>query len=100
LTNGTTATTYSPAQTVTGEQMAAFTTRTLDQSLKRGNRRAALNQWWTTKPCYSFNLGTTLIGARSSPNLIKSDGADLWVANEANFISRVRASDGKSPDKD
>jgi hypothetical protein len=33
LTNGATATTYSPTQTVTREQMATFTTRTLDQSL-------------------------------------------------------------------
>jgi hypothetical protein len=95
LTNGTTATTYSPGQTVTREQMAAFTTRTLDQSVKRGNRRAALNQWWTTKPYYAFNLGTTLIGVGASPNLIKSDGADLWVANEGNVIARIRASDGK-----
>src|SRR5688572_31852897 len=48
LTNGTTATTYSPGDVVTREQMAAFTTRTLDQSLKRGSRRAALDQFWTT----------------------------------------------------
>src|ERR1700741_3147150 len=47
LTNGTTATTYSPGDPVPREQMAAFITRTMDQSLKRGSRRAALNQWWT-----------------------------------------------------
>src|SRR5688572_33385926 len=47
LTNGTTATTYSPADNVTREQMAAFTTRTLDQSLKRGSRKAAAKKWWT-----------------------------------------------------
>jgi len=40
LTNGTSATTFSPSQNVTREQMAAFTTRTMDQSLKRGSRRA------------------------------------------------------------
>jgi hypothetical protein len=40
LTNGATATTYSPGDVVTREQMAAFTTRTLDQSLKRGSQRA------------------------------------------------------------
>ena len=33
LTNGTTPTTYSPADPVPREQMAAFVTRTLDQSL-------------------------------------------------------------------
>ena len=47
LTNGTTATTFSPTQTVTREQMAAFTTRTLDQSLKRGSQRAVAKKWWT-----------------------------------------------------
>jgi hypothetical protein len=95
LTSGTTATTFSPTQNVTREQMAAFTTRTLDQSLKRGNRRAALNQWWTTKPQYSIDLGTTFLGVGTTPNLIQSDGADLWVANETHLISRVRASDGR-----
>src|ERR1041384_2964840 len=38
LSNGTSATTYSPSATVTREQMAAFVTRTMDQSLKRGSR--------------------------------------------------------------
>jgi len=38
LTNGTSATTYSPDDPVSRQQMAAFTTRTLDQSLKRGQR--------------------------------------------------------------
>ncbi|HSE98419.1 MAG TPA: hypothetical protein VLD57_09165 [Blastocatellia bacterium] len=41
LTNGTSATTYSPSQDVPCEQMAAFVSRTLDQSLRRGSRRTA-----------------------------------------------------------
>jgi hypothetical protein len=49
LTNGTTATTYTPGQPVPREQMAAFITRTLDQSLKRGSQRAALGQWWNAR---------------------------------------------------
>jgi hypothetical protein len=40
LTSGTSATTYSPADNVTREQMVAFITRTMDQSLKRRSRRA------------------------------------------------------------
>src|SRR5919201_785461 len=40
LTNGTSATTYSPSNPVPREQMAAFVTRTLEQSLRRGSRRA------------------------------------------------------------
>lgn len=92
LTNGTTATTYSPTQNVTREQMAAFITRTLDQSLKRGNQRAAQEKWWT--PQVAANLPSTAVGG--SPIQVKFDGADLWVANQSgNSVSRVRASDGK-----
>ena len=40
LTNGTTATTYSPGNNVTRDQMAAFITRTQDSALKRGSHRA------------------------------------------------------------
>src|SRR5258708_2164647 len=47
LTNGTDATHFSPSANVPREQMAAFVTRTLDQSLKRGSRRAALKQFST-----------------------------------------------------
>ncbi len=77
LTNGTSATTYSPGNNVTREQMAAFITRTMDQSLKRGSRRAALDQFWT--PANENDIGLTTVG--SVPRLVKSDGADLWVAN-------------------
>jgi len=97
LTSGTSATTYSPGNNVTREQMAAFITRTLDQSLKRGSRRAALDQYWT--PTDSTGLGLTTVG--DLPLLVASDGADLWVANaSSNSVSRVRASDGKKQDPD
>jgi streptogramin lyase len=90
LTNGTSATTYSPSSDVTREQMAAFTTRTLDQSLKRGSQRAALGQWWTpaTIPssAYTFVSGF--------PLAVTSDGTDLWAAASGS-VERVRASDGK-----
>lgn len=92
ITNGTTATTFSPQALVDRQQMAAFTTRTLDQSLRRGSNRAALNQWWTTNNANSF--GATSVETR--PLLVQSDGADLWVTNElSGSVSRVRASDGK-----
>jgi hypothetical protein len=92
LTNGTTATTYSPTQTVTREQMAAFITRTMDQSLKRGSRRAALDQWWV--PAFNNLYSETPVD--NEPGGVKSDGADLWVANYlSGTISRVRASDGQ-----
>jgi hypothetical protein len=92
LTNGTTPTTYSPSQSVLRDQMAAFVTRTLDQSLKRGSRRAALKQFWT--PTTFDDLTLTTVGVL--PVSVESDGADLWVANSASDeVSRVRASDGK-----
>ena len=90
LTNGTTATTYSPSASVTREQMAAFITRTQDSALRRGSRRGALDQWAT--PTFSAG-GQTTVG--TGPWLVKSDGADLWVANSDDTVSRVRASDGK-----
>jgi hypothetical protein len=39
LTAGTSATTYGPTQNVNREQMAAFISRTLEQSIRRNNRR-------------------------------------------------------------
>jgi DNA-binding beta-propeller fold protein YncE len=91
LTNGTTATTYSPSDPVPREQMAAFVTRTMDQSIKRASRRAALDQFWTTQ---GVSLAPTTVG--TSPRQVKSDGADLWVANDGSAtVSRVRASDGR-----
>lgn len=92
ISNGTSATTYTPNAPVTRDQMAAFTTRTLDQSLRRGSRRVALNQWWT--PQGDLAQGSTTVG--NNPVNVQSDGADLWVVNNGSgTISRVRASDGK-----
>ena len=92
LSNGTSGTTYGPGNNVTREQMAAFVTRTMDQSVKRGSRRAALKQFWT--PSSVDGLGLTAVG--SAPELVESDGTDLWVTDDFNgSVSRVRASDGK-----
>jgi len=91
LTNGTTPTTYGPSNQVPREQMAAFVTRTMDQTIKRGSTRAALNQFWTIQT--ANNLATTLIGM--SPQLVESDGTDVWVGNyNSDTVSRVSGSDG------
>jgi hypothetical protein len=95
LTNGTTATTYSPANNVTREQMAAFTTRTLDQALKRGSQRAALGQFWNTTPHYNSNLGVTNLAGSSLGSHLKSDGTDIWVADRNDRVHRVSGGDGK-----
>ena len=91
VTTGTTPTTYEPAATVTRLQMAAFLSRTVDGVLKRGSRRAALNQYW--KPLNSTVLDVTTL---ASGNVLYpvSDGADIWVPGRFGFVSRVRASDG------
>ena len=92
LTNGTSATTYSPSDTVTREQMAAFITRTQDSALRRGSRRAAAGQWWTPKDIGVLN--TTVVGDLPSYNCF--DGEDIWVANRNGFsVTRVHASDGR-----
>src|SRR5580765_7468051 len=92
ITTGTTATTYDPTSNVSRLQMAAFLSRTVDGALRRGSRRAALDQFWTTQN--ATVLGLTTVG--SDPTFVKSDGADLWVANGfGSSVSRVRASDGK-----
>jgi hypothetical protein len=91
ITSGTTATTYDPTSSVTRLQMAAFLSRSVDGVLKRGSRRAALDQFWT--PGDSGVLGITTVG--SGPEMIRSDGLDIWVpASSDNTVSRVRGSDG------
>lgn len=97
LTNGTTATTFSPVDVVTREQMAAFITRTLDQSLERGSRRTALKQFSTPKT----NLDLDYIQVGSVTNQapepgVASDGEDVWVSDIfAATVTRIHASDGK-----
>jgi hypothetical protein len=92
LTNGTTATTYSPTQNVTREQMAAFITRTMDQSLKRGSQRAVAKKWFTPQDANSL----TLTDVGDSPQLVEFDGTDLWVANRTSgTVQRIDPGDGK-----
>jgi streptogramin lyase len=92
VTTGTTATTYDPTGNVTRLQMAAFLSRGVDGVLRRGNRRTAMTQNWTTQG--SINLGLTAVG--SSPTAVQTDGFDLWVANQGDgTVSRVRAGDGR-----
>jgi hypothetical protein len=91
-TTGTTPTTYDPTATVTRLQMAAFLSRTVDGALKRGSRRATLDQFWTSKT--SSSVGLTTIGG--NPIGVRSDGADIWAADGAGgVVSRIRASDGR-----
>jgi hypothetical protein len=92
ITTGTTPTTYDPASSVSRLQMAAFLSRTVDGTLKRASRRAAIDRFWTPQDTAAFGLTTIGSGAYG----IRFDGADLWVAcGGSQVVSRVRASDGK-----
>jgi S-layer family protein len=91
ITTGTTATTYDPSGNVTRLQMAAFLSRSVDGVLRRGSRRAALNQFWTAQN--ATVLGLTTIGI--DPVLAQSDGLDVWVANGGGTVMRVRGTDGR-----
>jgi hypothetical protein len=89
LTNGTSPTSYSPSANVTREQMAAFVSRTLNQSITRSRRRAALGQWWKAQG------GVVAGGGGDCPsgvNDVVCDGTDLWVASPIR-VSRFRPSD-------
>ena len=92
ITTGTSPTTYEPGSSVSRLQMAAFLSRSVDGVLKRGSRRAALDQFWT--PQVALSLGTTTVG--SGPLGVRSDGLDLWVANfGGSSVTRVRGNDGR-----
>jgi hypothetical protein len=72
--------------------MAAFLSRTVDGALRRGSQATILDR--IAAPQNASALGLTTVG--SNPSLLRSDGADVWVANFGNnTVSRVRGSDGK-----
>jgi hypothetical protein len=93
VSRGTTPTTFSPNSAVTRVQMTTFLQRSLDQGLARTNRRAALDQWWTSQRLASTQ--TNNVGA--SPNYCAADGEYIWVsANNPNqFLAQVQASTGE-----
>ena len=93
ITTGTSATTYDPSSSVSRLQMAAFLSRTVDRTLQRGSRRAALKRFWT--PQNATVLGLTTLGV-TAPQFVESDGTDLWVTGVlSGSVARVRGGDGK-----
>jgi hypothetical protein len=91
ITTGTTPTTFDPVSQVSRLQMAAFLSRTVDRTLQRGSRRAALGQFWSTRA-----TGLTLTTVGANPTFLRSDGLDVWVSNNSDqTIMRLRGSDGK-----
>jgi hypothetical protein len=89
VSKGTTATTFSPNNTVTRVQMTTFLQRSLDQGLARSSRRAALKQWWTSQNVSSMQT----IHVAGSPLHCAADGENIWVSTGTQVV-QVQASTG------
>jgi hypothetical protein len=92
VTLGATATTFAPNQDVPRLQMTTFLQRSIDQGLRRSNRRAALGQWWTPKT--ATGLQAVPLPGPGPAGLCKSDGERIWVANGERAHS-VQSSNGQ-----
>jgi hypothetical protein len=89
VSKGTSATTFSPNDTVIRVQMTTFLQRSLDQGLARTSRRTPLNQWWT--PQNSAAMQAIGVGF---PRGCATDGFAVW-ANTASALVEVQANNGK-----
>jgi DNA-binding beta-propeller fold protein YncE len=86
---------FGPLAPVTRQVLAAILARAdRPAGASPGSRRAALGRFWTTRGGqYAQGYGLTTVG--DGPVAVKSDGVDVWVANQnAGSVTRVRASDG------
>jgi hypothetical protein len=90
VSKGTTATTFSPNNTVTRVQMTTFLQRSLDQGLERASRRAALNLWSTPQT----TAATQTIAVGGNAQFCAADGETIWVSNNGQVV-QVEASTGK-----
>jgi DNA-binding beta-propeller fold protein YncE len=99
LTAGTSFNTFGPTLPVTRQVLAAILSRTNEApAFSGGNRRAALNQFWTTQGTqFALTQGyglTSLAGGGN--NACSCDGADVWVpSTQTDTVYRVSARDGK-----
>jgi S-layer homology domain len=97
ISAGSSATTFSPDVPITRGQAAVFAAKTLNQSLSRNSRRAALGRWSSAIPWGAWFEG---VGTTPLPNgpaifgAMASDGTDIWVG-DTQGVSRFRASDGR-----
>lgn len=82
VTKGTTPTTFSPNANVIRLEMSTFLQRSLDQSLTRSARRAALNQWWIPQNTSSMQP----IAVGGSPYYCTADGQYIWLANSGQLV--------------
>jgi len=89
VTQGTSATTFSPNDLLPRNQVVTFFDRVMDQSLHRGNVRTAIGKAWSPS---STNGGVaTDVGAQV--NDVVTDGTFLWLARNDSKILKVNAAD-------
>jgi hypothetical protein len=94
LTAGITPTAFGPSQPVTRAALAGFLARGhRSGAAVRHNRRAALDQFWTTQAGpYLFGYNSSPIG--QFPTSIACDASDIWVVSQTTAeVTRIRASD-------
>ena len=86
ITTGTTATTFDPTSTSPGFRWRRFSRERWTGALKRGSRRAALDQFWTTQN--ATVLGVTTVGAFSAVRPVRRNGH--LGRERQRTVSRVR----------
>jgi DNA-binding beta-propeller fold protein YncE len=94
ISRGTTATTFSPNETVIRLQMTTFLQRALDQGLTRTSRRAALNLW--SPPLSASSMQT--IALTGTSQFCAGDGQYIWTTTSAGHVAQVAADTGKDID--
>lgn len=88
ITNGTSATTFSPDSPVPRSQMVTFFDRAVDLTLHRGQRTAIGRTWAATATAggISADMGGAI-------NDVVSDGTFLWLARSDSAILKVSTAD-------
>jgi S-layer homology domain len=89
VSKGTTPTTFSPNDNVTRVQMTTFLQRSLDQGLRRANRRLVLKQWWVPQNTNSMQM----INVGGNPEFCATDGNAVWITTFGTVVE-VQASTG------
>jgi hypothetical protein len=86
ISQGTTATTFSPSSTVIRSEMTTFLQRSVDQVLTRASRRTALKQTYT-------NTLQQFVDLTHRPVFCAADGPNVWVA-ATDSVVKVDAATG------
>ncbi len=89
ITQGTSATTFSPSTTLPREQAVTFLSRSIDNTLHRGTVRTAMGKTWSP----TTSAGGAVTDVAAAINDIVSDGVYLWVARNDGKILKMGSTD-------